>query len=673
MDYNVDNIESKGEINPTMETDIILHKDGKFERAKIFGFNGKIKPAFVESVINEITNTYSVDPEQIVPSEATYQDETLAGDIIKRVDKNTGTDVNYRETTVWHDGTAMTDVKADGVIYVKKGVKYYKKTDTIELNVKSFGAKGDGVTDDYNAFQSAINALGSKGGLIKVPEGKYIISGTIILKKNIAIEGVVPMNVETHNAGVNHNSVIIQHAPTVADTDLFIANTLQAFGYISSITLKNMSLIGSANSRTAVHIPKASNLLIESVVMTDFKNGMICDTFLSSVITRCDIKKMSIAGLIFTGGVSTTTTFQSCYIHDMVTGTPLIIEKEKVLGVFFNECIFESTKYGLDIAVGNTVTFNSFYAENVPNDASGRAILNLGINGTDEANWAKGVCNINGGAIMGSNSTIHADSSVVNVDRWAALSITGVKFGRAGNSMKTTIKSGMIVVEGIYSEQISNDIFPFNVNVIAHINGATKRSNNVAGNLYFRHYDTNSRYKAEVSDVYGTGYCDLIFESNKRAAKLDYNGNVQVGGANVKSTDISECIIVGETGVEGTQNIGFTNAHYAKRIENVTLPHVKLSNNTKLIFQLNYNGTTASRPTGGRYAGMQYFDSTLGRPIWWNGSAWVDTTPDATTAAKGVVKQAVADPNSAATDIAGLVADFNDLLAKLRTAGIIAP
>lgn len=45
----------------------------------------------------------------------------------------------------------------------------------------------------------------------------------------------------------------------------------------------------------------------------------------------------------------------------------------------------------------------------------------------------------------------------------------------------------------------------------------------------------------------------------------------------------------------------------------------------------------------------------------------------ATTAANGTVKQAAAQANSAATDVAGLVADFNSLLGKLRTAGVLAP
>lgn len=36
------------------------------------------------------------------------------------------------------------------------------------------------------------------------------------------------------------------------------------------------------------------------------------------------------------------------------------------------------------------------------------------------------------------------------------------------------------------------------------------------------------------------------------------------------------------------------------------------------------SGSTADRPTRGLYQGRYYFDTTLGQPIWWTGSAWVD-------------------------------------------------
>lgn len=48
------------------------------------------------------------------------------------------------------------------------------------------------------------------------------------------------------------------------------------------------------------------------------------------------------------------------------------------------------------------------------------------------------------------------------------------------------------------------------------------------------------------------------------------------------------------------------------------------------------------------------------------------TLPTATTSILGGVKQGAAQADSTASTIAGLVSDFNSLLAKLRTAGIIA-
>lgn len=47
--------------------------------------------------------------------------------------------------------------------------------------------------------------------------------------------------------------------------------------------------------------------------------------------------------------------------------------------------------------------------------------------------------------------------------------------------------------------------------------------------------------------------------------------------------------------------------------------------------------------------------------------------PVASTTVKGVVNQMPAQANTAASDVAGLVTAHNALLAKLRTAGLLAP
>jgi hypothetical protein len=44
------------------------------------------------------------------------------------------------------------------------------------------------------------------------------------------------------------------------------------------------------------------------------------------------------------------------------------------------------------------------------------------------------------------------------------------------------------------------------------------------------------------------------------------------------------------------------------------------------IFAMQKSGTTALRPTKGLYIGLVYFDTTLGNPVWYSGTAWVDAT-----------------------------------------------
>ncbi|HEX6462482.1 MAG TPA: glycosyl hydrolase family 28-related protein [Candidatus Saccharimonadales bacterium] len=57
----------------------------------------------------------------------------------------------------------------------------------IEINVKDYGAKGDGITDDTQAIQAAINAAGS--GLVVFPSGVFAIRGIKVKNKGTALRG----------------------------------------------------------------------------------------------------------------------------------------------------------------------------------------------------------------------------------------------------------------------------------------------------------------------------------------------------------------------------------------------------------------------------------------------------------------------------------------------------
>ena len=57
------------------------------------------------------------------------------------------------------------------------------------FNVKAFGAKGDGVTDDTAAIQAAIDSIGSEGGVVFLPLGSYKLTDTITLRPLLRLKG----------------------------------------------------------------------------------------------------------------------------------------------------------------------------------------------------------------------------------------------------------------------------------------------------------------------------------------------------------------------------------------------------------------------------------------------------------------------------------------------------
>lgn len=67
-----------------------------------------------------------------------------------------------------------------------------------KYNVKTYGAKGDGVADDSKAFTMLAEKIGETGGEMIIPYGKYKISKPIGIKvapgKNILVTGVLQTN-----------------------------------------------------------------------------------------------------------------------------------------------------------------------------------------------------------------------------------------------------------------------------------------------------------------------------------------------------------------------------------------------------------------------------------------------------------------------------------------------
>ena len=69
----------------------------------------------------------------------------------------------------------------------------------------------------------------------------------------------------------------------------------------------------------------------------------------------------------------------------------------------------------------------------------------------------------------------------------------------------------------------------------------------------------------------------------------------------------------------------YDQSYFNQILNALRLYFVQIDNFTSVTATVRY-GTTAQRPAVGQLIGQQYFDTTLGIPIWYNGTKWVNSS-----------------------------------------------
>ena len=106
----------------------------------------------------------------------------------------------------------------------------------INSTVKNYGAKGDGVTDDTTAIQTALNA----GGVVYFPCGVYKITSTLSLNTAAQNGTIVRGSGTPAAAGTGACVTIIQ--PTAAVTKAFVIDGTPFASYMQHVRLENFAV-----------------------------------------------------------------------------------------------------------------------------------------------------------------------------------------------------------------------------------------------------------------------------------------------------------------------------------------------------------------------------------------------------------------------------------------------
>lgn len=121
-------------------------------------------------------------------------------------------------------GTPIIINTTNGDLYTLTDAGNVRSKDADNVSVKDFGAKGDGVTDDTAAFQSAFDFSGGRC-LVTIPSGTYRITDTVNIKYG-----------RTNILGAGQQATVIRFNPTANDKVCF------NFNEVSNAILSQCSL-----------------------------------------------------------------------------------------------------------------------------------------------------------------------------------------------------------------------------------------------------------------------------------------------------------------------------------------------------------------------------------------------------------------------------------------------
>lgn len=95
-----------------------------------------------------------------------------------------------KEGMFFFDPADTVSAANTGTIIVSTAGNRFKRIIKDEINVTWFGAVGDGVTDDTDAFQQALDCIRSTGGTVLVPKGTFLLKQALRLTDNMNLRGL---------------------------------------------------------------------------------------------------------------------------------------------------------------------------------------------------------------------------------------------------------------------------------------------------------------------------------------------------------------------------------------------------------------------------------------------------------------------------------------------------
>lgn len=464
-----------------------------------------------------------------------------------------------------------------------------KYLEDISINVKDFGAVGDGITDDTNAIQNAIASVGgSGGGVVYVPSGTYKVSSLLLWT------GVLLM-------GSDKESTIIKNDGVSTDPLIKLGGN-----GTRNASVENMTLNGNSTSSHGLYLIYFTNgSYINNVDIVNCQVGLYISkcwyaNFSNMRITDCGTSMELDTTVEAINGV----TFENIYCNRATSYNQYIHGSYGIQAVSFIGCTFEnSSNYG-------TLMDNITYY-----------MASINYTGCYWEGNAKASIYINSNNIR----TISFNS--------CHMYIPSGGYGIYSKANKLIVQDVFMYCHPtnaplwyIYSEGMSNVILGFEKNGAessqgTHINVYTPENSTSIIN-----FDTN------IIDAYSLKnmrVLNLLMTKNSAYNEI-VNNSLQIGMHNRTAVDIGANykyeLYTSGSGSWNGQSLRFRAYENKDNSTDNVYDLLTMSSRPAIINlqRARPSTTTTAGRINGVAVGQMAYDTTLLKPIWWNGTAWTD-------------------------------------------------
>lgn len=391
------------------------------------------------------------------------------------------TDINTIKTDLGTEtlNTTAKDIKG-GINEVAAQYKDIAKKNDYFINIKSFGVKGDNLTDDTESFQKALNY----GGNLYIPEGIYLINGELKFKSNTHLKGVLKKTIiKAKSAKYTRKSDNSERWNCLA----LIGNYGIEKSY-ENIILENIIFDGNSG--------RSNNQYIDASYGDDKVGSKLIEVINSNHI---ELKNVIVQNNNYAGS-----SFISCQnicidnFKSLNCDVGILIDKDKNTNTELKNYTFSNIFIdGHDMSEGISF-YNKSYVENVK-------LKNITI-----LNKEKGTSLMLGTEYEGEYGVINCQVENVTIKN-SAIGISINEYSKniqISNIIIDTCKRGLLISNNSNSNQISNIILN---NIKTHgIYIGTNSYNNLLSNVFLYNCNTLKSTDINASYIYISGTKNII-------------------------------------------------------------------------------------------------------------------------------------------------------------------